>query len=269
MVLPLGLAAQNREVFGARSAAMANASTCIEDVFGAFNNQAALGFSKRISAGVAYQNAWLLKETGLKTIAVAVPAKSYGVLGLSAYSFGFSAYAENKYGISYSKAFGEVLSMGLQLSYFQTRFIEPYGQRGILAGEFGVLARLSPNFSLGTHLFNPTQTYWNEDTRDRLPTVLKAGVGYKFSDKLLTTADVIKDLDHPIAIRVGFEFKAAEKVYLRGGMGTQPVQFSMGAGFDWKMLRMDMAAQYHQVLGFVPQFSLLYQPAPRTAEKTE
>ncbi|MCB0482941.1 MAG: hypothetical protein KDC37_00115 [Flavobacteriales bacterium] len=259
--------AQNREVFGARAGAMVNASTALDDAFGAFNNQAALGYLPALSAGAAYQNAWLLKETGLKTIAVAAPIKQIGVLGVSAYSFGFSDYAENKFGFCYAKNFGDKISMGLQMSYFQTRFVEPYGQRGILSGEFGVLAKLTTSLWWGAHVSNPTQSHWNVPTNDRLPTVLKTGISYRFSEKLLTVFDLIKDLDHPLAVRAGLEFTAAKGVYLRAGMGTSPTQFALGAGFDLKTLRFDFAAQYHQALGFVPQVSLHYN-LPRDKKKT-
>jgi hypothetical protein len=97
--------------------------------------------------------------------------------------------------------------------------------------------------------------------------VLKTGLSYRFSEHLLTTFDLVKDMDHPLAVRAGIEFRPAESVYLRGGMGNQPIQFSVGAGFEWKSLIIDLASQYHQGLGFVPQISLLYRHPRKSDQK--
>src|SRR5437899_1184704 len=94
---------------GARSAAMANASVSLSDVWSAQHNQAGLGFVRDVSAGVYYENRFLLKELSIKGAVVALPVKG-GTFGLCITNFGYSLYNENKYSLSFSKAFGDKLS---------------------------------------------------------------------------------------------------------------------------------------------------------------
>src|SRR5437879_770897 len=80
---------------GGRSSAMGNASVSLADVWSAHHNQAGLGFEKNISAGVYYENRFLLKELGVKGAVIALPEKG-GTFGLCVTNFGYSLYSEKK-----------------------------------------------------------------------------------------------------------------------------------------------------------------------------
>jgi hypothetical protein len=51
----------------------------------------------------------------------------------------------------------------------------------------------------------------------------------------------------------------ADALALRLGFGSDPSQYAFGFGWKLKTFRLDVAAGYHQVLGFSPQVSLTYQ----------
>src|ERR1035437_8115885 len=88
---------------GARSAAMGNASVSLSDVWSVQHNQAGLGFVRNVSAGVYYENRFLLKELSVKGGVFAMPVKG-GTFGLCITNFGYSLYSENKYSLSFAKA---------------------------------------------------------------------------------------------------------------------------------------------------------------------
>lgn len=251
-------ASNNNYPVGGRAVSMGNASVTFDNAFSAFHNQAGLGFIQNFSAGIAYRNNFFLQETGLKSLAIAAPISNVGVIGLSVNSFGFSAYGEHKFGLAFSKAFGEVISMGFQLDYLQTQFSEPYGSKGMILGEFGVLAKLNEKVRIGAHLFNPTRTTLEPSIPERIPTILKAGFSYTFSANLLTTLEIEKDLDLKPNLKAGLEYKINEKIYLRGGVNSAPVKVSFGAGFVFKNLQIDLASEYQQILGFVPAIGMRY-----------
>ena len=124
---------------GARSAAMGNASVSLSDVWSAHHNQAGLGFVRDYSVGVSYESRFLLKELSVKGGAVAIPIKG-GTFGLCITNFGYTNYNENKYSVSFAKAFGDKFSGGIAIDYLNTHIAEGYGSRAVFAAEAGIQA---------------------------------------------------------------------------------------------------------------------------------
>jgi hypothetical protein len=82
---------------------------------------------------------------------------------------------------------------------------------------------------------------------------------YKFNDKLTTTAEFEKDLLYEPTFRAGVEYHLVEPLYVRIGLNTNPMMPSFGMGLHLKKrLILDVAARWHQILGFAPQASLSY-----------
>ena len=73
---------------GARSTGMSGASVSLVDVWSQYYNQAGLAYVEDISIGLAYQNAFFVKELATNSIAIALPTKT-GTFGLNYYYFGY------------------------------------------------------------------------------------------------------------------------------------------------------------------------------------
>jgi hypothetical protein len=242
---------------GARSAAMGNASVSLSDVWSAQHNQAGLGFVKDISAGAYYENRFLLKELGIKGGVAAIPVKA-GTFGLCISNFGYSLYSENKYSLSFAKAFGNKLSAGVALDYLTTKIAEGYGNKGVLAAEFGIQARPLKGLSIGMHLFNPTRAKLSDYNNERIPTIIRLGADYSFSEKVIIAIETEKDMSKKAMFKTGLEYKVVKEFYLRAGIVTNPTLGSFGFGINIKNLKIDFSANYHQTLGFSPQLGLTY-----------
>lgn len=252
-------ASNNNYPIGSRASAMGNASSTFENVFSNFHNQAGLAGVSHFGVGIAYKNNFLLSETGLKSAALAIPLKSIGVIGINVSSFGFDQYAENKYGLAFAKKFGDIISMGLQLDYMQTRFTEPYGSKGVLFGQFGIRGQLTENLALGVHVYNPTRTSLDKTLNDRVPTILKSGISYQFNDKLVTVFEIEKDLEAKMNVKAGAEYGIHEKFDVRFGINSFQRKVSFGAGINLDNWEVDLASEYHQTLGFVPNMTIRWQ----------
>jgi hypothetical protein len=242
---------------GARSSAMGNASVSFSDVWSAHHNQAGLGFVHDVSAGAYYENRFLTKEISVKGGAVAVPIKS-GTFGLCITNFGYSQYSENKYSLSFAKAFGEKFSAGIAMDYLTTKIAEGYGNKGVLAAEAGIIARPIKGLSIGAHVFNPTRSKISAYDNERLPTIIRLGADYNFSDKVTVAVEAQKDIKYKAEFKAGIEYKAVKELYLRIGVSTNPTLSSFGFGLNLKNLKIDVSASYHQVLGISPQLGLSY-----------
>lgn len=250
-------AADNYPV-GARSAGVANASVTFSDVWSAFHNQAGLAQMKNISAGAYIENKFLISDLSLKAFTIAVPTSKVGTFALSATMFGGSLYNEKKVGVGYGKKLGEKFSAGVQLDYLSTYIAENYGTRSSFAVELGILAEPIKNLKLGAHVFNPNRAKVAEYADERIPAILRFGASYKFSEKILISAEEEKDIDQKSVFKAGLEYHVVDAVYLRGGISSNPSLSTFGFGLKIKQVVIDMAASWHQELGFSPQFSLSY-----------
>lgn len=242
---------------GARSSAMGNASASLSDVWSAQHNQAGLGFVHDFSAGVYYENRFLLKELGVKGGVVAIPVKG-GTFGVCITNFGYSLYSENKYSLSFAKAFGKGFSMGIAMDYLTTKIAEGYGSTGKFAAEVGLQAKPLKGLTIGAHVFNPTRTKLADYNNERIPTIMRLGADYCFSDKVTLAFETEKDIAQKAIFKAGIEYKAVKQFYLRMGITSNPALSSFGFGLNLKNFKLDFSANYHQTLGFSPQLGLTY-----------
>lgn len=255
---------------GARSSGMGNASVSLSDVWSAHHNQAGLGFLRDFSAGAYYENRFLIKELSIEGGVAALPVKG-GTFGLCISNFGYSLYHENKYSLSFAKAFGDKLSAGIAMDYLTTKIGEGYGSKGVLAAEFGIQAKPLKGLTIGAHVFNPTRAKLADYNNERLPTVIRFGGDYNFSDKVKVAVETEKDIAQKAIFKAGIEYKPVKELYLRAGVGTNPTLTSFGFGLNLKSIQIDVSANYHQTLGFSPQIGLTYifKKETKKTNKTE
>ena len=252
------LFAADNYLSGSRAAGMGNAAVTLDDVWAVSHNQAGLAMLLQPSAGIYFENRFMVKELSVKSFALALPVKNSGVFAVSGTQFGYSKYNEKKAGLAYARKLGRKISIGIQLDYLSTFIADDYGSRGTMAVEGGILAEPLSNLRLGVHIFNPTRAKLAEYGDERVPVLFRVGAGYSFSNKVIFCAEVEKDIDYNASFRGGIEYHPVEQLYLRGGISTNPVQSSFGFGLKLKNFRMDVSASYHQVLGFSPQLGLSY-----------
>lgn len=249
---------QDNSHYGGRSAAMGHASVSLFDVWSTHHNQAGLGWLTNAEAGVFFQNRNLLKEFNYMGFAYSHPLKS-GAIGASFTNFGSSLYGESKFGISYGMKFSEFITGGVAINYHNTRIAYEYGQHSGVTAELGMQAYLNENFMLAAHLFNPTRTKLNNYNDERIPTILRLGLSYKFSEKVLTVIEAQKDLLNSPTFKAGIEYNPNDMLYLRAGIGTSPSMASFGVGLKLDQMKLDIAASYHNTLGYWPELSFQYE----------
>jgi len=244
---------------GSRSAGMGNASVANPDFWSIHHNQAGLAYISSISAGVYFENRFLISSMGIKSLGVVFPTNS-GVLGLSFNNYGYSLYNEQKIGLSFAKMLHEKFAMGVQLDYLSNT-IQEYGSKSVVTFEVGVMASLTKQLILGAHIYNPINAKLSStDLYDeRVPSILRVGVGYTFSEKVLFSIETEKDIYFKSVFKAGVEYHVIDILYLRTGIATNPTLNTFGFGIDYNGLKFDVASGWHQILGITPQFSLIYE----------
>src|ERR1035437_1405986 len=250
------LIASDNSPLGARSSGIANASVSLADVWAVQNNQAGLGFVRDISAGVFYDNRFLLNELSMRAGAFAFPVKG-GTFGLCISNFGYSLYSENKYGLAFGKAFGDKLSAGIQMDYLSTKISE-YGTKSVPAAEFGIMAKPLKNLTIGVHVFNLTKAKLADYNDERIPTIMRLGFNYKFSEKVFLAGETEKDISQKAIMKFGLEYRPIKELYLRAEISTNPSLSCFGIGVALNKFRLDLSTTYHSVFGLSPQIGLNY-----------
>jgi len=242
---------------GGRALAVSGCALTFSDVWSQYHNQAGLAYLKGINAGLAFQNQFLVKELSTKSIALALPLKS-GVFGLNYYSFGFSAYNENKFGLAFAKAFGKKLAVGIQLDYLYTHIDGEYGNNGIASGEIGILAKPIDNLTIGAHLNNVWRSRRTDFNSEYLPTIFKVGASYLMYEKALLSIEFEKDMDLDPVFKTGLELKLLDKIFFKAGISTNPNVFSFGPAFTFKNFQLSLGFSKHPTLGYSQGISLIY-----------
>lgn len=265
--MPLFAGDENYPV-GARSAALGNASVAFTDVWSVHNNQAGLAYLNGFTAGVYYENRFMIKELGLKSAAFAVPVRT-GAFGINVTNFGYTNYSQNKYNLSYAQAFGKKFSIGVGMDYMTTKIGEGYGSKGVFVAEIGLLAKPLKGLTIGAHLFNPSHVQLADYNNERVPTIIRLGLNYNFSNRVIVAIEDQKDISEKNIFKIGVEYMVVKEFYLRAGVSTNPNITSFGFGINLKHIKLDASANYHQVLGVSPQLGLLYSLAKEPKKRSK
>ncbi|MEN9997529.1 MAG: hypothetical protein RI922_519 [Bacteroidota bacterium] len=258
LLAPLTLVAQGWLPMGARSNSMANSSVTLTDVWSFHHNPGAMAELEKQAFGVSYENRFLLKELQSQGLVYGQPLKK-GVLSIGAQTYGFKTYRTNRVGVGYSMKLSEKFSAGVQLNYQNIRLTENYGSKNTVTAEVGILAKITEKWSIGVSAFNLGRNKLADFQDDRFTTLMRLGTSYKFSKKVLVTAEAEKNVDFPLRAKAGIEYQLVEKFYLRGGFATQPIELSFGFGYKFSVFQLDFGSAYHQQLGWSPHFSFTYQ----------
>ena len=250
-------ATNDNNPIGGKVAGMGYAGVTLSDFWSVSNNQAGLGFVKNTAAGIYYENRFLVKELSSKSAAFVLPTQS-GVFGVSMNYFGYNKYNETKVGLAYGKSFGQKISAGIQLDYLNTHIADNYGNKGAVTFEIGILSKLSKSLSIGAHVFNPIRVKVADYNDERIATIIKLGLMYNFSNKIIVIAEAEKNISYKPVYKAGIEYHIIKEIYLRTGIATNPTLNTFGIGIDLKKIKIDFASSFNQTFGYSPQISMVY-----------
>jgi hypothetical protein len=259
--------AQNQPL-GGRSAGLAGTSVTLTDIWSTHNNQAALAEIEHIAAGFYYENRFAVNELSLKSGAFVLPVKN-GAFGVNLSYFGYSQYNEQKIGLAYGRKLGKYFSAGLQLDYQSVSIGENYGSAGFITFELGLYSKITDDFVIGAHVYNPSSVKLSNELEEKTPAIFKLGMAYSFSDELCLSIETEKNTNYKPLIRGGLEYDIIKKLSVRIGYSTIPSTtssekfnisslYSFGFGLNLKALKINFASSIHQTLGWSPQVSLSY-----------
>ncbi|MEX2640996.1 MAG: hypothetical protein WD266_09930 [Balneolales bacterium] len=241
--------AEAQQIMGARGIGLAGAVTALADYeWSVFQNPAMMPETdSHISFfTIRYYGLSELTDSALSGVFNA----SYGTLGIGLNSYGFDLYRESQFRLAFMRSFAD-LRLGAVMHY-QHVAIEGYGSAGTPSVNLGFAMKLSDDFWLGARAANLTRATLG-DAGEELPRELAVGLSFLLSERVLFVSDLVKDVQFPFAYRGGMEAALFQDfLYLRGGVSTAPLTFSLGLGFTRSFWAANVAAQHHEWLGWSP-----------------
>ncbi len=240
-----------------RFTGMGHASVMVPDFWSVFGNQAGLAYIEHPQAGISYYNAYQLRELGTQAGAFVYPTHT-GNFAASVHRSGYSLFSRNQMGLAYARKFGEKWSASVQFNYLYFYQSEQTRHKGAFLIETGLMVEPIAGFFIGAHLYNPTRVKLTDYQDERVPTLMRVGLGYYFSQWVLVTLETEKDLEFQARVKCGLEYQVVTPLFLRVGLLTQPNQFTLGIGYEIKNLITDIAFVTHETLPLSTQISLKY-----------
>lgn len=240
----------------ARVLAMGGAGVALRGQEAVLLNPAGLVPNTARGALATAESRFGLAELSAYSFGAVLPSSS-GTWGLSLQHFGGNTYREQILGLAYGRQLSPTLQLGLQLGYGILNLSE-YGQRGQIQAAVGVQAELLPALTLAALVRNPVRQEWLPE--EYSAAVLSLGLGYQPNTQFLLLADVAKDINYPVSVRVGFEYHPVSALWVRGGISTGPESWSLGLGVPLlEVFQLDVAARYHPYLGFSPTLTFAFR----------
>ncbi len=240
---------------GARASGMGNAFVTHQDEWAVFGNIGGMGKVQSVTALFAYQNRYGLADGFHSVGAGIIIPTSIGNGSLSAYRFGDELFSQQKLSLGWAHQINR-MGVGARINYFQ-HHAEGYGTRANLVLDVGGVATIIPRLAFGLNITNVNQAKLSEE--ERIPTVVQAGLAYHPVKTLLFIVETEKDVAYEAVFKLGMEYKIIEKLSLRTGISTHPVQMHYGMGFNLKKFKIDYALITHPQLGFSNQLSVSYR----------
>ncbi len=239
----------------ALSLSLGGASSTYFNAFAIENNAAVLAFvADEISLNAG--NRFGLPEYSQAMLAGNITS-SLASIGFAYRISPFSDFTEQKAQLGVAKKLSENVSVGVSVNYHIFASTNAYYQNtALLTFNAGLYYQISEKLNAGFSLFNPNRTTIAKTSGERLAAQYRLGMDYTLAENLILYSDFLQTSEQRPDLNVGLELNK-EKYKIRGGFSLNQ---SVALGFGWqsKALQFDVAAAYHNRLGFSPSLNMTY-----------
>ncbi|MDZ7331932.1 MAG: helix-hairpin-helix domain-containing protein [candidate division KSB1 bacterium] len=230
-----------------------------------FINSSGLAQLKGFASSIYYTRPFGLKELNYGSI-VAMAATPPANVALGCLHFGNELYSEQSFILALARPFRNNFFYGINLHYMKLQ-ITGYGSDFSLAFDGGFLAKLNDHLSWGFFATNITRARMGA-SKDQLPQTICSGFSYVPCNDLVLNIDIFKDVNFPLELRLGIEYRLLNRLALRTGIVSEPTQFACGIGFFFSRFTVDYAMTTHQILGLSHHVSLQVQTKSKPVSVT-
>ena len=234
--------------------AVGSYSTKVQDAFAATVNQAQLGAITQPVIGIYNERRFMIKDLSLLQCAFVFPRQS-GSYGFHVMQAGSRFYNETCVGLGFGRKLNDVLLLGVQFNYLHAKAATGDALSSV-GFEAGTLVRLAENIQTGFHIRKMFVTA--ADGNEKPAVIYSFGFGYDVTENLLLTATVEKQANLSSNLLVAMRYAFLPAFYVVTATFTAVKQAFAGFGFVWERKQLELAAGYHNQLGFTPALTLSF-----------
>jgi hypothetical protein len=251
------LHAQSLDYSGPVSSSLAFVKVFDSSSWANLNNVANLAKAERLKVGAAYQMRFNMDELSSRAATLVVPSH-YGTFSGVVFQSGYSKSNYSRYGLAYSRLFGEHFNAGFQFNYL-SHHIEGADRADAFYASLGLGFKISNGFEFGVYVQNPEQGKIKyQDDEYALPTYFNTALKYSIASRFMAVFEVEKQLEYDLVYKTALEFSFKDKLFVRGGVNGKPVELTFGGGFHIAGLAIDVGFAHHQQLGITSGAGLTY-----------
>lgn len=239
----------------ATSLSLGGSSSTYLNAFAIENNVAALAFAQdelSLNAG----NRFGLSEYSRAMLAGNISA-GFANIGFAYQLSPFSNFTEQKAQLGIAKKLGEKVAAGIALNYHIFSSTNAYYQNtALFTFNAGLYYQVNEKLNAGFSLFNPNRTGLTETPTESLAATYRLGIDYSIAENLTLYTDYAQASEQRPDFNAGLEL-SKEKYRIRGGFGLNQL-VALGFGWQANKIQLDVAAAYHNQLGFSPSLNVGY-----------
>lgn len=213
-------------------------------------NPAVLSLTRQRELSTSYYNYFLMKGISTLSASFQYPNRVLDA-GVTMASSGDKAYRESLLTLSVGKLLNTRWTTGLSISYrfISSQFINE--TPGRLTAGLGITYKSADNVLLGFSALNLPFLTVNNPAKISITNYycLRGGIAWQFINSLLLTTEVENNVESPITVHLGIEYKPFDSFRIRMGIRTEPFLPSAGIGYTYSVFTLDGAVTYHPVLG--------------------
>ena len=251
------IAGREGDPAGAAQAGTGGISIFTSGVWSTHNNPAGLAKLINPVTGLYIENRFLIKELYFNVGSFALPVKNGG-FGIAISHLRLGQYTNTFAGLAYGRRFGERFSAGVRFDCYHVSFGKEYEAGTAVSFDAGIQWEISEKVTFACNVFNPTRVRFSGISDDQMPSIIRTGFSYKPIPQLVMLTEVEMRSGNSFALAYGMEYAFDDKIFVRAGLGLNSSKFSFGFGYVFSQFSIDVAATWHQTLGFTPQASLAY-----------
>lgn len=146
------------------------------------------------------------------------------------------------------------LAFGYSLNLYNLDYPTPsvsgidLGSQSVFGLDVGFVARLRQRTTAGVFAKNLNNPELGESHATDLPQRVSGGIAYQPYAGVITAAEVEKEIGEDVQFHGGMEFQIAEPLCLRFGAQSKPNLFNVGAGLNYRNVKVDVTYTHHPVL---------------------
>jgi len=241
----------------ARAFGMSSVGTALTGGGYVYSNPAALAADRNQSLTLASCNRFMIPELSQAAVSWIVPAGKT-TMAFDGAGFGFGGFSMQSAGLTMGRNLGPVFRAGIGIHgiyVLQAGEAEDYYA---VVPSVGLQWQPTSTLCMGIDLFNPLLQEYSSGYGGTIPHHVTMGAVIRTGETLLTLAELTRN-EYGWFASAGFELSVNEKVVMRFGLASRNVwSVTMGGGFRHGSVSIDLAVDYHPVLGASPVFSLNY-----------